>query len=69
MEKDGVKQSKLKVKADRVQFLGGGGGRSGGAPGGGESRGGSAPAAERPARPAAPAEEAAPMPDEDDIPF
>ncbi len=67
-EKDGVKQSRMKVKADRVQFLGGGGGgRSGSGAGGGESR--PAPAAERPARPAPASEEAPPMPDEDDIPF
>src|SRR5277367_3216881 len=34
-EQDGQKKSRLKVRADRVQFLGGGPGRSGGSAGGG----------------------------------
>jgi single-strand DNA-binding protein len=69
-EQEGQKKSRLKVRADRVQFLGGGGG---GSRGGYESRG-AAPAAseqERPAqRPAGNvAEERPPAPEEDDIPF
>jgi single-strand DNA-binding protein len=65
----GEKKSRLRVRADRVQFLGGGGGA-----GGGGSRGGSeqrsAPS-ERPApsRPAASGEDRPPLPDDDDIPF
>jgi single-strand DNA-binding protein len=74
----GEKKSRMKVRADRVQFLGGAPGAGGGSGGrsggnfssGGESSGGNA----RPARPAAsPApggsEDAPPMPDDDDIPF
>ena len=60
----GEKKSKLRVRADRVQFLGsgGGGGRSGGAPSGESSR----PAA----RPASTVSEDTPPPrDDDDIPF
>lgn len=69
-EQDGQKRSKLKVRAERIQFLGGGSGggggggsRSGGNYGGGEQRpsGGSS-------RPA-PSEDAPPMPSDDDIPF
>ncbi|MCE0482648.1 MAG: single-stranded DNA-binding protein [Methylacidiphilales bacterium] len=65
-EQDGQKKSRLKVRADRVQFLGSGGGRSGGNySGGGESR---APAAESPRAASAPAEDT-PPPSDDDIPF
>jgi single-strand DNA-binding protein len=69
-EQDGQKKSKLRVRADRVQFLGapsgggGGGGRSGGSYGGGEQRSGES------SRPApAVSEDAPPMPSDDDIPF
>ena len=73
-EQEGVKKSKLKVRADRVQFLGGGGGGGGGSR---SSGGGAAPAASgggessKPGRPAAaaPSEERPPLSDEDDIPF
>ena len=69
-EQDGQKKSRLKVRADRVQFLGGGPAR---ASGGGEQR--SSPASsDDSARPAArPAstvsEDAPPPPSDDDIPF
>jgi single-strand DNA-binding protein len=64
-EQDGQKKSKLKVRADRVQFLGSPGGRSGGSSGGGgDQRSGES---SRP--PPAASEEAPPMPNEDDIPF
>ena len=66
-EQDGQKKSKLKVRADRVQFLGSpSGGRSGGGSsgGGGDQRSGES---SRP--PPAASEEAPPMPNEDDIPF
>ena len=71
----GEKKNQLRVRADRVQFLGGGGGGQGGSGGGGRgsSGGGGAPGeqAAKPARPAAPApsDDAPPLPDEDDIPF
>jgi len=66
----GEKKSRLKVRADRVQFLGSPGGAGGGSgrTGGGSSSGESA----RPARPAAaPAasDDAPPPRDDDDIPF
>jgi len=66
----GEKKSRLKVRADRVQFLGGAPGRSGG---GGEQRPPSS-GSDEPARPAArPAssvsEDRPPLPDDDDIPF
>ncbi len=70
----GEKKSRMKVRADRIQFLGGG---PGGGQGGGAGRSGgnfssgsseSAPRASRPAS-AAPAAEEAPAPDDDDIPF
>jgi single-strand DNA-binding protein len=69
-EQDGQKKSKLKVRADRVQFLGGGPARTGG---GGEQRSSSA-SSDDSARPAArPAsavsEDAPPLPNDDDIPF
>jgi single-strand DNA-binding protein len=61
----GEKKSKLKVRADRVQFLGSPGG-SGGRPAGGSAGAETA----RPARPApAASEDAPPPPDDDDIPF
>jgi single-strand DNA-binding protein len=73
----GEKKSRLRVRADRVQFLGGGGGGQGGSGGGGNrsSYSGGAPGeqAAKPARPAptaqAPSDDAPPLPDEDDIPF
>ena len=75
-EQEGQKRSKMKVRADRVQFLGGGG------PGGGQGGGGSRPtgnysggeqrSATSSGKTAAPSvsEDAPPPPrDEDDIPF
>lgn len=75
-EQEGQKRSKMKVRADRVQFLGGGG------PGGGQGGGGSRPAGNysggeqrsstSSGKTAAPSvsEDAPPPPrDEDDIPF
>lgn len=69
-EQDGQKKSKLRVRADRVQFLGGGPGGPG-RPAGGEQRS-SAPSdagrsAARP--PSTVAEDRPPLPDDDDIPF
>ena len=74
----GEKKSRLRVRADRVQFLGGGtGGGSAGA-GAGRSGGNYSSANERPAsdaprpsRPSAPAasDDRPPLPDDDDIPF
>jgi single-strand DNA-binding protein len=71
-EQDGQKRSKLKVRADRVQFLGGGGGSGGGGRQGGnfESRPPTASgktAAPPPANNVA--EDRPPPSDEDDIPF
>jgi single-strand DNA-binding protein len=68
----GEKKSRLKVRADRVQFLGspgGGGGSAGGRPAGNYSSGtGSAgPSAAKPATPAS--DDTPPPPDDDDIPF
>ena len=75
-EQEGVKKSKMKVRADRVQFLGGGqGGQGGGGQGGGYRSGGSSGGGESaPARPAArpasaPADDRPPLTDDDDIPF
>jgi single-strand DNA-binding protein len=72
----GEKKSRLRVRADRVQFLGGGSGGGGGGAGGGRSggnysSGGDKPASERPARPAtaAASDDRPPLPDDDDIPF
>jgi single-strand DNA-binding protein len=71
----GEKKSRLRVRADRVQFLGGGGGAgAGGARSGGNysgsAAGGAAPTGEAARRPAAaPAEDGPPLPDDDDIPF
>ena len=81
-EQEGQKKSKLRVRADRVQFLGGGG-AGGGSGGGGSGRSGgnySSGSGDRPAgtgssdrppsRPApAPSDDRPPMPDDDDIPF
>jgi single-strand DNA-binding protein len=64
----GEKKSKMKVRADRVQFLGGGPGRTGG---GGEQRssstGDTGRAAARPSSTVS--EDAPPPPSDDDIPF
>ena len=76
---EGQKKSQLRVRGDRVQFLGGGG-QGGGSGGGGGSRssysgGGGAPGeqAQKPSRPASPAssggDDRPPMPEDDDIPF
>jgi single-strand DNA-binding protein len=63
-EQEGQKKSRLKVVAERVQFLGGGPGRTGGAGAGGGGE------AARPARPAPTAsDDAPPPPSDDDIPF
>ena len=76
-EQEGQKKSRLKVRADRVQFLGspsGGGGRPGGSSGGGgdqrsssSSPGDSGRTAARPASTVS--EDAPPPPSDDDIPF
>lgn len=62
----GEKKSRLKVRADRVQFLGS-------PPGGGASRSGGGSSSAEPARPARPAssvsEDTPPPPSDDDIPF
>ena len=72
-EQEGQKRSKLKVRADRVQFLGGGpgGGGGGGRSGGNYSGGGSSPTASgKTAAPSSVSEDKPPPPsDEDDIPF
>jgi single-strand DNA-binding protein len=82
-ESEGQKKSKLRVRADRVQFLsspGGAGGQGGGSGGGGASRGsysgGGGPPGEqapkpsaRPASTPAGGDDAPPLPDDDDIPF
>jgi single-strand DNA-binding protein len=60
----GEKKSRMKVRADRVQFLGGPAG--GGTRGGGAER--PAAAATESARPAK-TDDASPLPDDDDIPF
>jgi single-strand DNA-binding protein len=69
----GEKKSRMKVRADRVQFLGGGGG-GGGSRGGGDrsssASAGEASPAGTGARPGgAVQEDRPPMPDDDDIPF
>jgi single-strand DNA-binding protein len=70
-EQDGQKRSKMKVRADRVQFLGGGPGGGGGK--GNYSSGSQSSAtasAKTAAAPSNVAEDAPPPPrDEDDIPF
>ena len=65
----GEKKSRMKVRADRVQFLGGGGG-GGGSRGGGEHRA-TAPteSGKTATRPATGTEDHPPMPEDDDIPF
>jgi len=69
-EQDGQKKSRLKVRADRVQFLGGGPGRPGGA---GEQRSSSAAPGDSGRTAARPAstvsEDTPPPPSDDDIPF
>jgi single-strand DNA-binding protein len=71
----GEKKSKMRVRADRVQFLGGpgGGGGGGGGRSGGNYAGGEQRSATSSGRTAAPptnvAEDAPPPADEDDIPF
>jgi single-strand DNA-binding protein len=66
----GEKKSRMKVRADRVQFLGGGPGRSGG---GGEHRSSSSGAGDSGQATARPAstvsEDVPPPPSDDDIPF
>jgi single-strand DNA-binding protein len=62
----GEKKSRMKVKADRVQFLGGSPGGSGGARSGGAPST-DAPKASRPAPSVA--EDGPPPPSDDDIPF
>ncbi len=72
----GEKKSKMRVRADRVQFLGGGPNAGGGGTGGGSRSAGERPyasgetgrTASRPPQ-AAPSEDRPPMPAEDDIPF
>src|SRR5208282_1598178 len=62
-EQEGQKKSKLKVVADRVQFLGSPSGRSGGSySGGGEQRSASPPPSGESARPAPSVSEEAPPP-------
>jgi single-strand DNA-binding protein len=69
-EQDGQKRSKMKVRADRVQFLGGGGGgQGGGARSGGEQRSTTASGKTAAAPPGNVAEDRPPPADEDDIPF
>jgi single-strand DNA-binding protein len=66
-EQDGQKKSRLKVRADRVQFLGGSPGRTGG----GEQRSSTPSDSGRTGtRPASSvSEDKPPLPDDDDIPF
>jgi single-strand DNA-binding protein len=72
---EGQKKSKLRVRAERVQFLGSpGGGQGGGNSGRTSNAGGGGPPgdqAPKPSRPAAPpgGDDHPPVPDEDDIPF
>ena len=70
-EQEGQKRSKLKVRADRVQFLGSppgaGGGRSGGNYSGGADQRASSGESSRPTP--AVSEDAPPLPNDDDIPF
>ncbi len=69
-DKEGKKQSKLRVVADNVQFMDSKP-RQGGAAEGGEVEGGDAPAApaERPSRPSRPASAPAPAAADDEPPF
>jgi single-strand DNA-binding protein len=67
-EQDGQKRSKMKVRADRVQFLGGAPGRSGG--GGEQHSSSSGDTGRTAARPASTvSEDSPPPPSDDDIPF
>ncbi len=66
-EQDGQKRSKLKVRADRVQFLGGGPGRTGGTEQRASSPTDTGRTAARP--PTSASEDRPPIPDDDDIPF
>jgi single-strand DNA-binding protein len=70
-EQEGQKRSRLKVRADRVQFLGGGGAGGGSGRTGGEQRASSPSDTGRPAaRPASTvSEDRPPLADDDDIPF
>jgi len=72
-EQEGKKRSKLKVRADRVQFLGGGAGVTGGGSGGSGRSGGnysSEGSSRESSRPAASvSDDAPPPPSDDDIPF
>jgi single-strand DNA-binding protein len=70
-EQDGQKRSKMKVRADRVQFLGGGGSGGGGGKGSYSGGGqGSATSSGKTAAAPSVSEDAPPPPrDEDDIPF
>jgi single-strand DNA-binding protein len=69
----GEKKSRMKVRADRVQFLGSPGGAGGGSggnrSGGNYSSGAGGSEAARPAKPAAVSEDGPPPADDDDIPF
>ena len=66
-EQEGQKRSKMKVRADRVQFLGGGGGGKSNYSSGSHS---TATASGKTAAPSTMSEDAPPPPrDEDDIPF
>jgi single-strand DNA-binding protein len=64
---EGQKRSKLRVVAERFQFVGGGGGGGGGGYGGQGGRGQASPSSEQPAPPRD--AEAPPPPSDDDIPF
>ena len=76
-EQEGQKRSKLKVRADRVQFLGGGGPGGGGSGGSGRSEGNYSKGGERSGSSSAEtsrsssshSEDAPPPPSDDDIPF
>jgi single-strand DNA-binding protein len=67
-EQEGQKKSRLKVVAERVQFLGSSGGGQGRSGGGGESRSGGSSSNES-HRPASVSEDSPPPPSDDDIPF
>ena len=71
---EGQKKSQLRVRGDRVQFLGSPGGQGGGGAGRSSYSGGGGPPGEQPAKPSRPAtpsggDDQPPMPEEDDIPF
>jgi len=66
----GEKKSKMKVRADRVQFLGGGPGRAGGGAEQRSSSSGTGDTGRMAARPSSTvSEDAPPPPSDDDIPF